>query len=99
MIEKVTIGTLGPGDHGITAPPGRLIEVVVVAGMAYLGIRDINELTGEPENDLTGDELVVPARSLLRALTALIEDEEAPIPPGAKDDRIDSEPRIKSGAN
>lgn len=79
----MTIGTIGPGEHEITAPPGRLIEVVVVAGMAYLGTRDVDD-SRQPLDDLSGAELVVPARSLLRALTALIDDEEAGAPQGAK---------------
>jgi hypothetical protein len=81
VIEKVTIGTVGPGEDEITAPPGRLIEVIVVAGMAYLGTRDVDD-ERRPLDNLTGDELVVPARSLLRALTALVEDEEAGAPKG-----------------
>jgi hypothetical protein len=75
VIEKVLIAALGEDEDHLTAPPGRLVEVEVIGGFAHVGIRELTE-EGVPAEALTA-EVVVPARSLVRALTAAIEDDEA----------------------
>jgi hypothetical protein len=78
VIERVLIAALGDDHELLTAPPARYVEVEVIGGLAHLGIREVAE-GGFPAEQLTA-EVVVPARSLIRALTALVEDEEAPRP-------------------
>jgi hypothetical protein len=82
VIERVTIAALGDDHERLTAPPARYVEVEVIGGLAHVGIREVAE-GGFPAEQLTA-EVVVPARSLIRALTALVEDEEAPRPDGLR---------------
>jgi hypothetical protein len=84
VIEKVVLATLGTGQGQLSAPPARVVEVEVISGMAYLNVREVDE-DGKPADDASA-EVVVPARSLLRALGAAVEDDEAPTPPGLRQD-------------
>jgi hypothetical protein len=77
VIERVFLAAMGEGDE-LTAPPTRYLELEVISGLAHLGIREVPE-GGSPAETLTA-EVVVPARSLMRALTAAVEDDGAPGP-------------------
>jgi hypothetical protein len=83
VIERVTIAALGDDHEHLTSPPPRYVELEVIAGLAHVGIRELTE-EGVSAEQLTA-EVVVPARSLIRALTALVEDQEAPRPAGLRD--------------
>lgn len=78
VIDKVIIAALGEDEDELTAPAARQVELVVISGLAHLSIREVSE-TGIPAEDVTAS-VRLPARSLLRALTALVEDDEAPLP-------------------
>ena len=77
VIQKFILAALDADDDIIHEPPERIIDLAVVAGVAHLII------AREPEGPAEAS-IAVPARSLLRALTAAIEDDEAPKPPGVR---------------
>jgi hypothetical protein len=79
VIDKVIIAALGQEDDELTAPAARQVELVVIGGLADLSIREVSE-TGFPAEHVTAS-VRLPARSLLRGLAALVEDDEAPLPP------------------
>jgi len=75
MIWKSVISTVGHGEEAVYHPPKRNVELEVIAGMAHLAMYDIDEQThtysAEPSAVIE-----VPAKALLRALSAAVQDDE-----------------------
>lgn len=73
MIQEIQIGALDRADDTYYEPPTEALNVAVIGGIAHLYLQLLNE-----DGKLTETSSIrVPARSLLRALHAAIDDDEA----------------------
>ena len=73
MIRDITISAKGTADDQYYEPPARVLSLAVIGGDAHLAIYEHGnvERAAEPTASIE-----VPARSLLLALTAAIEDDQ-----------------------
>ncbi len=73
MIREISISAKGEDDGQYYEPPARLLNLTVVGGDAYLSIYEhgMGDRAADPIASVE-----VPARSLLLALTAAVEDDE-----------------------
>jgi len=73
MIRDITISAKGAGDDQYYEPPARVLSVAVIGGDAHLAIYEhgAKERSAEPVASIE-----VPARSLLLALTAAVDDDQ-----------------------
>jgi hypothetical protein len=73
MIRDITISAKGAGDDQYYEPPTRVLSLAVIGGDAHLAIyeHDAKERAAEPVATIE-----VPARSLLLALTAAVDDDQ-----------------------
>ncbi len=73
MIRDITISAKGAGDDQYYEPPARVLSLAVIGGDAHLAIYEYGakERTAEPVATIE-----VPARSLLLALTAAVDDDQ-----------------------
>jgi hypothetical protein len=72
MIREMTISARAPGEDEIFEPPTRVLGLCVIGRLAHLDIYELDE-AGNRGVEPTAS-LVVPAKSMLLALTAAIED-------------------------
>ena len=73
MIRDITISAKGAGDDQYYEPPARVLSLAVIGGNAHLAIYEHGNAERAAEPTLTVE---VPARSLLLALTAAIQDDQ-----------------------
>jgi hypothetical protein len=73
MIRDITISAKGAGDDQYYEPPARVLSLAVIGGDAHLAIYEHGNAERAAEPTLTVE---VPARSLLLALTAAIQDDQ-----------------------
>jgi hypothetical protein len=73
MIRDITISAKGAGDDQYYEPPTRVLSLAVIGGDAHLAIYEhgAKERAAEPVATIE-----VPARSLLLALTAAVDDDQ-----------------------
>ena len=72
MIRDITISAKGAEDDQYYEPPARVLSLVVIGGDAHLAIYEHGNVEHAAEPTAT---IEVPARSLLLALTAAIDDD------------------------
>ena len=72
-IRGITISAKGTGDDQYYEPPARVLSLAVIGGDAHLAIYEHGNAERAAEPAVT---VQVPARSLLLALTAAIEDDQ-----------------------
>jgi len=79
MILDIMIGAKDPEDDQYYEPPTRVLSLAVIGGDAHLDIYEygIKERAADPVARIE-----VPARSLLLALTAAIDDNQRAAPSG-----------------
>ena len=75
MIRDITISAKGTDDDEYYEPPARLLNLTVIGGEAHLSIYEHGDVERAAEPTAS---IEVPARSLLLALTAAIEDDQRP---------------------
>jgi hypothetical protein len=73
MIRDITISARGGEDNQYYEPPARVLSLAVIGGDAHLAIYEHGNVERASEPTVTVE---VPARSLLLALTAAIEDDQ-----------------------
>jgi hypothetical protein len=73
MIRDITISAKATGDDQYYAPPARVLSLAVIGGDAHLAIYDHGNAERAAGPAVTAG---VPARSLLPALTAAIQDDQ-----------------------
>ena len=73
MIRDITISAKGTGDDQYYEPPARVLSLAVIGGDAHLAIYEHGNAERAAGPAVTAE---VPARSLLLALTAAIEDDQ-----------------------
>ena len=73
MIGDITISATGTGDDQYYEPPARVLSLAVIGGDAHLAIYEHGNAERAAGPALT---VQVPARSLLLALTAAIQDDQ-----------------------
>jgi hypothetical protein len=73
MIRDITISATGTGDDQYYEPPARIPSLAVIGGDAHLAIYEHDNAERAARPNLT---VQVPARSLLLALTAAIQDDQ-----------------------
>ena len=73
MIRDITISAKGTGDDQYYEPPARVLSLAVIGGDAHLAIYEHGHAERAAGPALT---VQVPARSLLLALTAAIQDDQ-----------------------
>ena len=73
MIRDITISATGGEDDQYYEPPARVLSPAVIGGDAHLAIYEHGNVERAAEPTVTVE---VPARSLLLALTAAIEDDQ-----------------------
>lgn len=73
-IREITIAARGDGDDEYTEPPARELNLAVIGTDAHLSVTELDE-RGHRQPPASRD-IIVPARSLLRALQAAIDDED-----------------------
>jgi hypothetical protein len=78
MIWRIVISAVDDEEGLVTDPPQRALQLEMVGSAVYLSHMDVED-SGKVI-DKPRAEIKVPARSLLRALQALVEDSEAGLP-------------------
>ena len=73
MIRDITISAKGTGDDQYYEPPARVLSLAVIGGDAHLAIYEHGNAERAAGPAITAE---IPARSLLPALTAAIEDDQ-----------------------
>jgi hypothetical protein len=73
MIRDITISAKGTGDDQYYEPPARVLSLAVIGGDAHLAIYEHGNAERAAGPAVTVE---VPARSLLLALTAAIQDDQ-----------------------
>ena len=73
MIRDITISATGTGDDQYYEPPARVLSLAVIGGDAHQAIHEHGHAERAAGPALT---VQVPARSLLLALTAAIQDDQ-----------------------
>ncbi len=73
MIRDITISAKGAEDDQYYEPPARVLSVTVIGGDAHLAIYEHGPVERSAEPTAT---IEVPARSLLLALTAAVDDDQ-----------------------
>jgi hypothetical protein len=73
MIRDITISAKGTGDDQYYEPPARVLSLAVIGGDAHLAIYEHGNVERAAGPAVT---VQVPARSLLLALTAAIDDDQ-----------------------
>jgi hypothetical protein len=73
MIRDITISAKGTGDDQYYEPPARVLSLAVIGGDAHLAIYEHGNAERAARPAVTVE---VPARSLLLALTAAIQDDQ-----------------------
>jgi hypothetical protein len=73
MIRDITISAKGTGDDQYYEPPARVLSLAVIGGVAHLAIYEHGHAERAAGPAVTAG---VPARSLLLALTAAIQDDQ-----------------------
>lgn len=67
------IAARGAGEDDYTEPPARELNLAVIGDDAHLSVTELDERGVRQES--SARDLIVPARSLLRALQAAVDDE------------------------
>lgn len=83
MIRDIVISGKDTNDERYYEPPTRVLSMAVIGGTAHLDIYEHGSKDREAEPLAV---IEVPAQSLLRALTAAIEDDQHEGPPVAAGD-------------
>lgn len=73
-IREISIAARDNSEDEYFEPPARELSVAVIGGDAHLSVTSLDERGRRREESSTRD-LIVPARSLLRALQAAADDE------------------------
>ena len=75
-IREIFIAARNTGEDEYTEPPSRELSLAVIGGNAHLSVTELDERGRRRDESATRD-LIVPARSLLRALQSATDDDEA----------------------
>ena len=73
-IREIFIAARDASENDYTEPPARELSLAVIGGNAHLSVTELDE-RGRRRDESSTRDLIVPARSLLRALQAGIDDE------------------------